>query len=303
MPRSNDGMRRAKVVVHRPFLAMRCPLLAMHRPYLAMRCPYLAMRCPFLAMRCPFLAMPCPFRAMRCPFLAMHCPFLAMRCPFLATLCPFLAMHCPRPVMHCPLLATHCAFLAMHCPFLVMHCLFLAMHCPLLATHCPFLAMLHAFAATCSECEDARHEESHGHHALHGVLDRFHGRGSECVGSCSERKTTPVRRPCRACGTFSDRRLSTDGFGFVSGDGHLGSPQRRALLVNPIVGDRDRCRLLHHDGTARERGNECGPYGQKTPMYGRMSGSPANTAMASALCDPAPGKCENVCRADYSLHS
>jgi len=81
-------------------------------------------------------------------------------------------------------------FLAMHCAFLTMHCPFLVMHCPFLGVLRPFLAMLHAFAATRCEGEDALHEESRGHHALHRVPDPSRGRGSACVGSDSARETT-----------------------------------------------------------------------------------------------------------------
>jgi hypothetical protein len=47
-----------------------------------------------------------------------------------------------------------------------------------------------AFAATLCESVDAIHEESHGHHALHRVSDPSRARGSERVGSSSERKGT-----------------------------------------------------------------------------------------------------------------
>jgi hypothetical protein len=60
---------------------------------------------------------------------------------------------------------------------------------PFLAMHCPFRAMLHAFVATPFEGEDAIHEESHGHRALHRVPDLLRERGSEYVGSSSERET------------------------------------------------------------------------------------------------------------------
>jgi len=102
----------------------------------------------------------------------------------------FLAMHCAFLTMHCAFLTMHCAFLTMHCPFPVMHCPFLVMHCPFLGVLRPFLAMLHAFAATRCEGEDAIHEESRGHHALHRVPDPSRGRGSACVGSDSARETT-----------------------------------------------------------------------------------------------------------------
>jgi hypothetical protein len=63
------------------------------------------------------------------------------------------------------------------------------MLCPFLGALCAFLGMLYSFAATLCEGEDAIHEELSVHHALHGVPDPFRGRGSECVGSPSERET------------------------------------------------------------------------------------------------------------------
>jgi hypothetical protein len=68
--------------------------------------------------------------------------------------------------------------------------------------------MLHAFAATLCEGEDAIHEELQGHRALQSVAFLVlttlrqsrgravpsRGRGSECVGSSSERETTRSAR-------------------------------------------------------------------------------------------------------------
>src|SRR5580704_185768 len=96
---------------------------------------------------------------------------------------------------------------------------FLAMLRPFLATRYPFLGMLHAFAATLCEREDAIHEESRGHRALHGMLflvlttprqSRGRavpslGRGSECVGTPSEGETTRyayVGMPTELLGTL-----------------------------------------------------------------------------------------------------
>jgi hypothetical protein len=121
-------------------------------------------------------AMPCAKFGMLHPFLATHRPFLAVLRPFRATLHPFLATLRPfRATLH-----------------------------PFLALLQPFVARLHAFAATRCEGEDARHEESRGHHALRSVpflvlttlrqsRERAvpsRERGSECVGSSSERGTT-----------------------------------------------------------------------------------------------------------------
>jgi hypothetical protein len=64
---------------------------------------------------------------------------------------------------------------------------FLPMHCPFLGMLHAFLAILHEFAATQSEAEDAIHEESRAHRPLHRVPDPSRWRGSECVGSDSER--------------------------------------------------------------------------------------------------------------------
>jgi hypothetical protein len=57
-----------------------------------------------------------------------------------------------------------------------------------------FAAMRQAFVAMRCEGKDANHEESCGHHALHGVRDPSRERRSECVGSSSGRETT---RPAR----------------------------------------------------------------------------------------------------------
>jgi hypothetical protein len=75
-------------------------------------------------------------------------------------------------------------------PFLAMHCPLLPMLHPFLAMARPFQAMLHAFAATRREGEDASHEESRSHHALHGVPDPSRESGSACLGCSSERETT-----------------------------------------------------------------------------------------------------------------
>jgi hypothetical protein len=79
-------------------------------------------------------------------------------------------------------------------PFLAMHRSKPAMRHPVLAMHHAFAALLHAFAATRCEGEVAVHEESFGHHVRHGVPDPCRARGSERVGSSSERVTT---RPAR----------------------------------------------------------------------------------------------------------
>jgi hypothetical protein len=50
--------------------------------------------------------------------------------------------------------------------------------------------MLHAFAATQREGEDVVREESFGDHVRHGVPDPQRARGTERVGSSSERATT-----------------------------------------------------------------------------------------------------------------
>jgi len=50
-------------------------------------------------------------------------------------------------------------------------------------------SLLNAFPAMRSEGDDAVHEESHRHHALHGVPDPSRKRGSECLGRCSQRQT------------------------------------------------------------------------------------------------------------------
>jgi hypothetical protein len=106
---------------------------------------------------------------MLCLKVGMLPPFLAMHRPLLATLRPFVTTRPP--------------FLAMRHPFLVIHR--------------PFPARLYAFAATPSEGEEARHEESHGHHAVRRVLFLVlttprqnlgravpsRERGSKCVGS------------------------------------------------------------------------------------------------------------------------
>jgi hypothetical protein len=88
-------------------------------------------------------------------------------------------------------------FLAVHRSLLPLHYAFPAMLHPLLPRLYPllprlrlFAAMLHAFAATPCEGEDAVHEESRGHHALHGMPDPFRERRSERVGCSSERATT-----------------------------------------------------------------------------------------------------------------
>jgi hypothetical protein len=159
MRRSNDGMLCAKVGMLHPFLAMLQPFLMMHRPLLARHHP----------------------------FLAMHRPLLPTRRPFVATLRAFLAMHRPLFPMRRPLVAMHPPFLAMHRPLLPMRR--------------PFVARLYAFAATPCEGEGARHEESCGRHAVRHVPflalttpQQSRGRavpsrerGSECVGSSSER--------------------------------------------------------------------------------------------------------------------
>jgi hypothetical protein len=72
-----------------------------------------------------------------------------MPCAKVGVLHPFLAMRRSIPATRRPLLPIHRPFVAMRRPF---------------------RAMLHAFAATRSEGEDALHEESVGHPALHGVL-------------------------------------------------------------------------------------------------------------------------------------
>ena len=69
-------------------------------------------------------------------------------------------------------------------------CPFLGVLYPFLAMLHPFLGALYAFAATLCEGEGAIHEELREHHALHGMLDPFRARRSECVGSSSERETT-----------------------------------------------------------------------------------------------------------------
>jgi hypothetical protein len=96
---------------------------------------------------------------------------------------PFLGLHCPLHPMRRP-------FLGMQCPLRPMRRPFLRMQCPLRPIQRPFLAMLHALAAALREREDALHEESHGHHALHRVPNPLRGRERECVGSSSERATT-----------------------------------------------------------------------------------------------------------------
>jgi hypothetical protein len=57
-----------------------------------------------------------------------------------------------------------------------------------------FLWMLHAFAATLCEGEDAIHEELQGHRALQSVACPSSGRASDCVGSSSEREKTRFAR-------------------------------------------------------------------------------------------------------------
>jgi hypothetical protein len=49
-----------------------------------------------------------------------------------------------------------------------------------------FVATRQAFVAMRCEGEDANHEESCGHHALHAVRDPSRERRSECVGSSSD---------------------------------------------------------------------------------------------------------------------
>jgi hypothetical protein len=100
-----------------------------------------------------------------------------------AMLHPLLAMHRSNPAMRRPLLPIHRPFVAMRRPLLPIHRPFVAMRRP-------FPALLHAFAATRCEGEDTVHEESFGHHVRHGVLDPYRARGSERVGSSSERATT-----------------------------------------------------------------------------------------------------------------
>ena len=100
---------------------------------------------------------------------------------------PFLAVHRS-------LLPLHYAFRAMLYPLLPMLYPLLPMLHPLAPMLHPLAAVLHAFAATRCEGEDAVHEESFGHHVRHGVPDPYRARGSERVGSSSERATTlPVR--------------------------------------------------------------------------------------------------------------
>jgi hypothetical protein len=77
----------------------------------------------------------------------------------------------------------------LHPPLPMLHPLVAMLH-PFLPMRRPFVAVLYAFAATRCEREDALHEESHDHHALHGVPDPSLERRSECVGSSSERATT-----------------------------------------------------------------------------------------------------------------
>jgi hypothetical protein len=85
-------------------------------------------------------------------------------------------------------------FLAMHRSKLATRRSLLPIRRPFVAMPRPFAALLHALAATRSEGEDAVHEESSGHHVRHGVPDPYRARGSERVGSSSERATTlPVR--------------------------------------------------------------------------------------------------------------
>ncbi len=91
------------------------------------------------------------------PFLAMLYLFLGMLCPYLGMLRPLQPMSRPFPAMRYP-------FPALHRPFFAM------LHA--------FPAMLHAFAAMRCEGEDAIHEESRGHHALHAVPDPFRRRGT-----------------------------------------------------------------------------------------------------------------------------
>jgi hypothetical protein len=92
--------------------------------------------------------------------------------------------------MPCAKVGVRRPFLAMRHPFLGMRRPFLAMRRPLLPMHRSFVAMPYAFAATRCEGEDARHEESLVRSALHSMPDPCRGRGSQCVGSSSERETT-----------------------------------------------------------------------------------------------------------------
>jgi hypothetical protein len=105
-----------------------------------------------------------------------------------------------------------------------------------------FLEMLHTFAARRCGGEGASHEESRGHHALHGVPDLSRGRRSECVGDCPERETT---RP--ACvGMPRERRETPNGERENEDDGVQGVSLRAAAAEDP-------------DARALGRPNTCGP--------------------------------------------
>jgi hypothetical protein len=127
-------------------------------------------------------------------------------------------MRCAKVGMLHPFLGIHRLLLGIHRLLLAIHRPLLAMLCLILPTHRPFVAMLRAFAATRCEGEGTVREESGGHHALHSLLLLVlttprqsrgravlvlttprqsrgravpsRGRGSECVGSSSERETT-----------------------------------------------------------------------------------------------------------------
>jgi hypothetical protein len=165
---------------------------------------FLVMRRPLRPMDSPFLGMCWLLLSMRNRLLAMQRQFLAMLRPFAATLCEDEAAgHEESPGHHalCPLSdpfrgrGTEC--IGMHRLLVPMSRSFLGVLSLVLTTPrqsrgraVPFLAMLHAFAATRCEGEDAVHEESPRHQAICPLSDLFRRRGSECVGSSSVRETT-----------------------------------------------------------------------------------------------------------------
>jgi hypothetical protein len=108
-----------------------------------------------------------PLRAMQRPLLPMQRPFLAMLRPFAATRCQGGAAGHEESARHHGICPLSDPFRGRGSECVGMHRPLSPMLRPFTAMHRTSLAMLDAFAATLCEGEDAIHEESGGHHALH----------------------------------------------------------------------------------------------------------------------------------------
>jgi hypothetical protein len=150
---SNRVMACAKVGVLHPFLAMRRSIPAMCRPLLPIHRPFVAMRRPFQAMLHAFAATRSEGEDALHEESVGHPALHGVLFPVLTT---------PRQSRGraVPSRGRGSEFVGMRRPHLVMNR-------SLLGMRRASLAILHAFAATQCEGEDASHEESRGHHALH----------------------------------------------------------------------------------------------------------------------------------------